>query len=302
MDTNKQTNLQVFYILGAIILIAFAAGAYLYSPEPEQKSFTIAPGYQFAFDLTNPALVKLPNKLKEISGLEGWTKEDQLLAIEDENGVFFVINGKEGKVLNTYKFSKDRDYEAITRNGNDIYILEADGDIYHLTYSEEQLEYDALKMETDFKVSNDLESMCYDSMTQSLLLAPKEKNLKAKSESGYLRKIYSFDLKTNQLVKEALYSIDQLAVGQAILGRDEVYFFKPSDIAVDPVSNDIYLIASVGNILIVIDRQSQLQHIELLDKGMFGQPEGISFDVKGNLYISSEGRGGKAVIACFKRG
>jgi DNA-binding beta-propeller fold protein YncE len=72
-------------------------------------------------------------------------------------------------------------------------------------------------------------------------------------------------------------------------------------VAVDPLTGDVYVIASVGNIMVVIDRESDVKQIELLKEKTFRQPEGITFNAAGDLFISSEGRGGKAVVVTFRR-
>jgi len=64
----------------------------------------------------------------------------------------------------------------------------------------------------------------------------------------------------------------------------------PSGIAVDPINNDIYVISSVGKVMLVFDHTAKLKDIIKLQKSIFVQPEGISFDSKGNLYISNEGK------------
>ena len=56
-----------------------------------------------------------------------------------------------------------------------------------------------------------------------------------------------------------------------------------------PISGNLYVLASVGKTLVVIDHHNQIMHVELLDPMQFPQPEGICFDPQGNLFISSEG-------------
>ena len=76
--------------------------------------------------------------------------------------------------------------------------------------------------------------------------------------------------------------------------------FQPSGIAVHPITGYIYIIASVGQKLIVVNREGVILTIENLEKKIFRQPEGICFKPNGNLYISNEGDGGKAKIHKFK--
>ena len=75
------------------------------------------------------------------------------------------------------------------------------------------------------------------------------------------------------------------------------YKFKPSAIAIHPRSGYIYLLASVGKILMVVDPASnQIMHIQLLNEKEFPQPEGMAFDANNHLLISSEGVDGRPVL------
>jgi uncharacterized protein YjiK len=108
-------------------------------------------------------------------------------------------------------------------------------------------------------------------------------------------------LNKEELLPQPSYYIDEYAVGEIVYGKQKPFHLKPSGVAIDPLTKDVYVIASVGNIMVVINRESEIKQIELLKEKTFKQPEGICFDKQGNLYISSEGRGGKAVIASFTR-
>jgi len=77
--------------------------------------------------------------------------------------------------------------------------------------------------------------------------------------------------------------------------------FQPSGIAVHPVSNEYYIVASVGKLLIVLGRDFEILSITKLDKRFFKQPEGICFDESGTLFISNEGKGSKATILKFSK-
>ncbi len=76
--------------------------------------------------------------------------------------------------------------------------------------------------------------------------------------------------------------------------------FKPSGLSIHPLSGDIYLISSIGKLLIVMDRSGKILDIHELDDKIFRQPEGICFSPSGDLYISNEGQGGKGYILKFK--
>ena len=76
--------------------------------------------------------------------------------------------------------------------------------------------------------------------------------------------------------------------------------FKPSGIAIHPMTGQIYMISSVGKLLVVLNKNRDLSAKYALDKDVFKQPEGICFSPDGDLYISNEGRGKSANILHFK--
>jgi uncharacterized protein YjiK len=75
--------------------------------------------------------------------------------------------------------------------------------------------------------------------------------------------------------------------------------FKPSGVAVHPKSGFIFIIGTVGKMLVVLNPEGDLVHLVPLDPELFLQPEGICFSPRGDLYISSEGRGKSGYILKF---
>lgn len=74
----------------------------------------------------------------------------------------------------------------------------------------------------------------------------------------------------------------------------------PSGIAVHPVTGEFYIISAVGNILMVVNRNNEIVHLEKLIPKLYKQPEGICFSPDGKtLYISNEGKQKQANILIF---
>jgi uncharacterized protein YjiK len=65
--------------------------------------------------------------------------------------------------------------------------------------------------------------------------------------------------------------------------------FRPSAIARNPLNNEWYILSSVNKLLIVADKEWKVLAVHELNGNKFNQPEGIAFDLHGNLYISNEG-------------
>ena len=299
----ERPNLISIVILLVVLLIGGAYVLFTVRERPETESFTVAEGYFFPYNFDRlDRIVKVQDELREISGICPGMNQAELFAIQDEEGTMFIINHVTGGEVGRIKFDKNRDYEGIARKGNEIFVLEKDGDIHHFTYTEGEVETSAQKLETDFSYRNDTEGICYDSLTGHLLIVPKEKELNVDPEDDDRRHgIYSFDLSTGRLNPQPDYFIDEVAVGKAVFGSNRPYLFKPSGIAVDPVTHNLFVLSAAGNVLVVINRESQIQHVELLESKTFAQPEGITFGENGELFISSEGRGDNGIVATLNR-
>ena len=302
MSLIEKPNLLSVIILAGVVVVAGTYGFLTYTQSPDLEHYQVDPDYNFAYNFDRPDdIVELPGELEEISGLSPWMDDNHLLAVQDEDGMLFVLNTSTGQVDFTIVFDKDKDYEGVARTDSAIYVLEQDGDLHKFTYIEGVTEYSAEKIETDFSYRNDTEGIAYDRRTNSLLIVPKEENLDPSSNEDFRHNIYAYDLELGRLKTQPAYYIDEFEIGQVIYGQPTRFKLKPSGISIDPLTGDIYVIAAVGKIMVVIDRESEIKHIELLKENVFRQPEGLEFNSVGDLYISSEAKGKKAVLAKYSR-
>lgn len=257
----------------------------------------------------------MPASLEEISGIS-WTGKGTLACIQDENGIVFCYDLEKEKVVSEVKFGKDGDYEDISIMKNTAYVLKSNGHIYRVKNFKKN-EIKVKRYKTLLSNKNDAEGMVYDSSQNRLLIACKGSPSieKENPHKGY-RAVYSFDLETNQLLEEPVYLIDLRKIDSykdqgnftqfssklsKILGISDPYGnFRPSGIAIHPLTDEIYMISSVGKLLVRLDRDGYILGVHSLDPNLFRQPEGICFSPEGELYISNEGRGGKGYVLKFK--
>lgn len=256
------------------------------------------------YDLENPSFTinLVSEDLKEISGLSPTDKSGIYLAIADERGeVFFVDAEKGGKVTRQIMFRDKGDFEGIEMVGNSIWASKSNGDLYEITqWDKSAPQVDEFK--TFLKKHNDVEGLGYDPWRKALLLACKEK-----PDSLYPRNIYAFDLESKTLNESPAYSIQPDDVNKLVAyGEMEKHdYFSPSGLAVHPLTGDIYVISTALKRLVVLDyKTGRVKFARHLDKKILPQPEGISFDKKGNLFLSSEGKMGEGLLLEFdlKRG
>jgi len=156
------------------------------------------------------------------------------------------------------------------------------------------------KYKTALDEGNDTEGLCYEAKKERLLVLCKEdpgKKLKGQ------RAIYAWDLKKKKLSKKPVHTIDENAI-ETLLDKQGIktknFHFKPSGLAVHPFTGDIYVISSVGKVLVVLNRKNGIKSVTRLNENVFEQPEGICFMKNGDLLISNEGKKKKGNILLFQ--
>jgi uncharacterized protein YjiK len=283
--------------------------------DPSRNVYT-SEDYSFPYSLNDPdKKYKLPDYLEEVSGLS-WYRKGRLACVQDEKANIYVLElGKKLKI-SKIDFGKDGDFEDISIVDKTAYVLRNDGEIFRVRDFDKE-DFKVKKFKTALSEKNDTEGMAYDVLTHSLLIACKgSPSIDKDDDLSGNRAIYRFDLGKNELIKEPHFLINLKELDNY---RDESSFikfsrqlaktlrlvesetsFRPSGIAIHPEYGDIYLISSVGKLLIVMDRRGKILDIHNLDPNLFRQPEGICFSPSGNLYISNEGQGGKGYILKFK--
>jgi len=248
----------------------------------------------------------LPDELNEVSGIALYDK-NTMICIQDEKGKLYFFDLVEKKITKQVKFGDEGDFEDITIAGNRIYALRSDGLIIEIENFTSKENVKTKEYWTPLSLKNNCEGICYDSISNNLLIALKElTGIKESENHPGFRAIYSFDLSTKKLSEKPAYHIEISKL--EIPGKNpskpkkesREIRFKPSAIAIHPVTNEIYVLASVGKILVVLNRQGDLISKTGLDEKLFIQPEGITFSRDGTLFISNEGSEGAPSLLKFK--
>ncbi|MEM6734733.1 MAG: SdiA-regulated domain-containing protein [Bacteroidota bacterium] len=266
--------------------------------------FLVIEDQEIFYELKSPEeKLYLPYVLQEISGLS-WKYDSTLLAVDDETGKVFEYGMEEQDIVHSIHFYRGDDFEGVELVGSDIYILRSDGDLFKVDYTSSK-KTTAWKIETALGKMNDTEGLGYDPISNNLIIACKEKGgLDDEKIKG--RAFYSFDLSSNKLDENPLFTIrkkDLDAFWEANKGFDydeDRIKFKPSAIAFHPISKNYYILASVGKMILVVDRKGIIKATYPIYPRILGQPEGLAFSKNGDMYISSEGEGDRGYIVRFK--
>lgn len=248
----------------------------------------------FKYDFKDPdKKYKIDKKLKEISGIH-YLGNHEFACVQDEKGDIFIYDVKKEEIVEKIKFAGDGDYEDIEIIGEDAFIIRSDGRLFvvkNFRSENREVKY----KQTQLNDRNDVEGLCYDKDRNVLLLA-------CKGQAGineifyYTKSIFEFDLDRFELNPEPKFVIDKRELSKRAGKKID---FAPSGIAIHPISKEIYVLGTVGKLLLRLSPKGKFLKAKKLDNDIFKQPEGICFEEDGTLYISNEGRDGKGNILKF---
>jgi uncharacterized protein YjiK len=265
---------------------------------PENKSadtsITNAALNSYSYNLKNPTHSwKLPAELVEVSG-NTWVDKDHLLLIEDihPNLYYVKIDDKNATLEKSIPFaSEDKekfDIEDVTLINNTVYALWSHGTIFKITNWQNKPQVEKIK--TFLTKENNTEGLCYDPVTQLLLIACKDAS-GLPDEKKSTKAVYQFDMKTNEVKNPPFLVIQK---DDFISLTNQKLHFNPSAIAVHPVTHEVYILSTRDNkCMAVFTHSGAIKSFQFINADLMPQPEGICFSPDGKLYISSEGKKGE---------
>lgn len=225
---------------------------------------------------------ELPKTLNEISGI-AWLSDETIASVQDEDGIIFVYDLKQSKIIEEIEFAGAGDYEGIAVYNDDAYVLRSDGTIYEvLNFRSKNKKVQTF--ETEFSAKNNMESLTLNAKTQSLVIAPKDRDRTDDFKGLYQIPITS---KTMNATPSAKINMNDDAFKN--YKKKKVYkTFSPSDVAIHPKTGEYYVLEGKNPKLVILDAGGTIKTVHELDKNTFAQPEGITFSPNGTLYISNE--------------
>jgi len=254
----------------------------------------------------------LKGELREISGLS-YFNDHSLLCINDEKGTIYKFSLKKKEITKKYKFDRSGDYEGVEVVGDQVFVLRSDGKVFAVNRMRNK-DILSVKYNTQLNAGNNTEGLGFDSKSNSLLIACKG-NPGINKKFKWKRAIYKYSLDSNKLSDSPAYLIDQERIREILDFNGYTNFsvtllesinpsegdvtFQPSAVAVHPITNNLYVLGSVGKLLIVLNPEGELLAIVKLKRKLFRQPEGICFSPDGTMFISNEGKGRAANIYRF---
>jgi uncharacterized protein YjiK len=235
------------------------------------------------YDLESPSVLYLNDVLAEISGIYFYPKDSSVFAISDESGYLFKIHLNKDFITQRWKFDKSHDFEDVFYRGNAFYILESNGNIHTLQFSTRG---DTITTQTslfpeDGKGKNEFESLYYDSFRKSFVMICKD----CKSDKKNTVSAWAYDPESNNFTA-SLFAINVDLI--AAKTGDKKLKFKPSAATINPLTGDLWILSATNMLLVIADGDGNCKEAFRLNKGIFTQPEGITFTPSGDLIISDE--------------
>ena len=231
------------------------------------------------FDFERPSVViELPGALREISGLTP-LPGGLLGAVQDEDGLLYVLEPDSGRVVGLHRFAGGGDYEGVELLGDEVVVLRSDGDLYRFPLPAPlrgESRRDVSKIETALSSSCDAEGLAASG--GQLLIACKEY---AGKDLKHRRAMYRYDPEAAALAPTPALVLD-------LRGDPKLRAFKPSALAVHP-DGRVFVLSSVMKAVWVLAPDGATLGRYALPARFLPQPEGLAL-LGDALYISSEGR------------
>lgn len=259
--------------------------------------------FEVPFELDRPVrTLTLVRRLDEISAIAIDPTGSFAWTVNDEEGVLFQVDLDTAKTTESSRFAGNGDYEAIAMVPDALVVGRSDGTLWRLQAGSQEL------IPGPLSYHNDVEGLEYDPRGRRLLVACKGRPARKNKYNGH-KAIYAVSLPSYEWSEKPVYLVGLDALKSYLedhptqgLKPAMAEKFAPSALAIDPKSGHIYLLSTAARMLVVIDRDlGTIIGVRYLQRSVFTQPEGMTFDADGNLFISSEGRDDRGAIMRFNR-
>jgi len=239
--------------------------------------------------------INLQDDMEEVSGIF-WFGNDQLWAIEDESSIIYQLDPQTGEILKKKKFAKNKDIEDLTAIDSVAWVLQSNGTLYEVV---SPLKKGKKSIEHHFpiKEKRDFEAIIASRSEQSLYVFCKVCKWDKGPEQA---SIFRFDLITKEYDSIPFKTLKRADIQPLLTSKkSDSLDIQPSAAAIHPIENQLYIISSSGKWLLIADLDFNPKEIYRLSPRIFKQPEGITFDPDGTMYISNEAQDGRPNILKF---
>jgi len=239
------------------------------------------------YDFNAPVTYKMKKSLKEISGIAFYPGLAQkLYAIQDEDGTLFWWDVNNPKELQSLDFGKRGDYEDIGMTRTHVIVLRSDGTLFIFPFA--AIASGSLQSVKEWKglvPEGEYESLYVDGNSGKMIILCKN----CEADKGNASAVSGYELQLDASGTPVLGR--RFAVNTTGISKLYPKFkapLKPSALTFNDSTKEWFILASVNKLLIITDQNWNIKQTVPLHHSLFPQPEGITFDIDQNLYISNE--------------
>ena len=240
----------------------------------------------------------LSQRLREISGL-ATTDDHRLLAHDDEVGIVFEIDYRDGSIVKEFQLADMRDpvaadFEGIAVADGQVYLVTSAGRLYESREGADGESVPYRVYATGVGRVCEIEGLAYDPDGRELLLMCKE----ARSEllRGRLA-MYRWSIDERRLSADSPTIVPVGDFARRI-GSNR---FRPSGIERHPVSGNYFVVAAGQGAIAEVTPAGEVLAAKRFTAGWHRQIEGIAFAADGALIVADEGGSGRAVLTVYPR-
>lgn len=272
-----------YFLFGIFIVIALTA-VLAFTMKPSQN--VTKPSGNYVINNT----WELPDALNEISGI-AYIYNGIIASVQDEDGIIFIYDLKQNKIIEEIEFAGSGDYEGIAIHNDDAYVMRSDGVIYEILKFRSPGKTIS-KFETEFSSKNNIETLTVDTKNHNLIIAPKDRG-----RDDDFKGLYQIPIHSKTMEVEPSVKINMKDAAFKNFRKKKAYkTFRPADVAIHPKTGEFYVVEGRNPKLLILTNDGTVKKVYELDKDEFAQPEGITFSPGGTLYISNESGDGAATI------
>lgn len=272
MNLQMKQNLIVFYISCGILILV---GVIFWFSRPS---------FSYSDEVVVLKTWELPDVLREISGISH-IDDNTIACIQDEDGIIFIYDLEQEKIVKEIEFGSRGDYESIRIVGTTAFVMKSNGDLHKISdFNSDKISTRIFK--TDFTDFNDIESFDFNYDSGDIITVPKENNLLENRDAFIIYKLNPTNYKVEKDTYSSISYTDSFFDLKTSMFVEEGFF--ASELTIHPETKDIYVLDSRIPKLMVLNPDGSPKKMHLLNPDDFQQPEGLSFDSEGKMYISNE--------------
>ena len=183
--------------------------------------------------------------------------DDEVVCVEDERGIVYVYNLETSCVTDTVHFATKGDYEGLAMVNSAVFVLRSDGRLYELWSLKRHPSLRTYDLRLPITES---EGLCFDSIHNRLLIAPKSRNQGGSGKD--VRPIFAFRLSQSAVSTSPAFEISLRDIRRFAERHDlpvphqldkvknrmrSALRFMPSAIAMHPISGDVFVLSSMDH-------------------------------------------------------